>query len=667
LVNSWSKIRMPVLNSRQKHTLNRLADTLVPALEAHEGEDERLFCIRASDFNVGELAENKLQAIAAPEKLREIRLFLSLLEIPAVNFFTAGQWGAFSAMNLEKRTAVLRSWGNSRLAIRRRAFQSLKRVIIFLFYASLPDGKPNPTWPVFAYAGPPARPANQPRAIQPLIVTGSSALETAVLVIGSGAGGGVVAGELSAAGLDVLVVEKGGYFAEADYTGQEVAGYHDLYENEGALTTADLSMSILAGSTLGGGTTVNWLTSLMPPDFVLAEWATHGFTAATTAEFQASLAAVSTRLHINTQESAANRQNELLAQGAAASGCQIDLIPRNVRGCIDCTFCNYGCIHAAKQSTHKTYLQDMADRGGRILVNAHADRILHQNGRATGAEITLTPPGQPPQRLTIKAPVVVVAAGAIHTPALLRRSGLHNKQIGQHLHLHPVAQVWGLYADPVYSWQGAPQTRVIHDFANLDGRGYGVWLETSPGHPGSYTSSLPWQSGRQHKRLVQRLHHIANHIVLTRDYYGGQVKLDKRGQPVLHYHLHHYDARHLWRGLVESFKIHRAAGAERLIAPHNRYLTWKPGENFEAFLATVQRHGFPPNGYGLFSAHQMSTCRIGHSPAKGALKPTGETVEVTNLWVADGSIFPTAVGVNPMLTIMGAAHYIARQIVASIP
>ncbi len=657
---------MPFLNNRQKHTLSRLADTLIPALEAQDGEDERLFGIRASDLNIGELAEVKLEAIADAAKLREIRLFLNLLEIPWVNLLLTGQWGVFSAMKLDRRTAVLRSWGNSRLAVRRRAFQNLKRVLIFLFYATMPDNKPNPTWPVFAYNAPPSAPVDRLRSIQPLTITEDTVLETAVLIIGSGAGGGVVAGELSAAGLDVLLVEKGGYFAEPDYTGQEIAGYNNLYEKEGALTTADLSMSVLAGSALGGGTAVNWLTSLMPPDVVLAEWEALGFAAATSAEFQNSLAAVSTRIGINTQESAPNRQNELLAQGAQALGYQVDVIPRNVRGCVDCTFCNYGCVYGAKQSTLKTYLQDTFDRGGRIIVNAHADRILHYDGRASGAVLTITQNGQQ-HGLTVQANVVVVAAGAIHTPALLRRSGLHNKHIGQHLHLHPVTQTWGIYEEPVYSWQGAPQTRVIHDLANLDGRGYGVWLETSPGHPGSYTSSLPWQSGRQHKRLAQRLHHIANHIVLTRDFHGGRIRLDNQGRPILHYQLHKYDAQHLWQGMVESFKIHRAAGALRLVAPHNLFITWQPGEDFEAFLAKVHRHGFPPNGYGLFSAHQMSTCRIGASPATGALKPTGETYEVANLWVADGSVFPTAVGVNPMLTIMGTAHYIAQHIKQACP
>lgn len=653
---------MPFLKPRQKHTLSRVCDTFVPALETQPGEDERLFSIRASDLNVDELVEAKFASIARDRDLRALRWFLGFLEMPLVNFLLARQWGRFSTMRLDRRTAVLQSWGNSRFAMRRRAFQSLKRITLFLFYAAAAPGKTNPTWPIFAYNHPPPHLVKTGRTIAPLVISDTAVLKTAVLVIGSGAGGGVVAGELSAAGLDVVVVEKGGYYAEAEYTGRELAGYDTLYESEGGLTTRDLSISVLAGSTLGGGTAVNWLTSLMPPDFVLEEWAALGFTAATSTAFRASLAAVAARINVNTQESRANRQNVLLAAGGRELGCQVEVIPRNAQGCVDCTYCSYGCVYGAKQSTLKTYLQDAYDRGARIIVNAHADRIIHRYGRAAGAEVSVHHDGRL-HRLTIQADVVVVAAGAVHTPALLLRSGLQNRHIGRHLHLHPVTQTWGIYAEPVYSWQGAPQTRVIQDFANLDGRGYGAWLETSPGHPGAYASSLPWQSGRQHKRLVQQLHHIANHIVLTRDFHAGRVRLDRRGQPLLQYKLHPYDGAHVWQGMVASFKIHRAAEAQRILAPHNRYVVWQQGDNFDAFLGKVRQLGLPPNGVGLFSAHQMSTCRMAGSPSQGVLKPTGESYEMANLWVADASVFPTAVGVNPMLTIMGTAHHIAGHIV----
>lgn len=653
---------MSFLNSHQKNTLSRVCDTLLPALEAQDGEDERLFGIRGSDLNLAELVEEKFEAVADAAKWGQIKLFLNLLENPLLNFLLSGHWGLFSRMDLEKRTAVLQSWGNSRFLSRRQAFQSIKRLTIFLFYAVMPNGKANPTWPVFNYDGPPLNPANIPRRIKPLSIEHPATIETDVLVIGSGAGGSVVAAELSQAGFDVVVLEKGGYYAEKDFTGQELAGYNTLYENEGTLSTADLGMSVLAGTALGGGTVVNWMTSLMPPDFVLQEWAAdYGFEAAVSPALQTSLAAVRARLNVNSYESSANRQNALLAEGAEDRGCQVDVIPRNVKDCVDCTYCNYGCIYGAKQSTLKTHLQDAYENEARLIVRAHADRILHENGRVTGAEVTVNHKGKT-HRLTVKANLVVAAAGAIHTPALFLRSGLKNKHIGQNLYLHPVTQTWALYDQPVYSWQGAPQTRVVHDYSNLDGRGYGVWLETAPGHPGTYTAWLPWQSGRQHKRLVQQLHHLGNHIVLTRDKYGGRIRLDPNGQPILDYRLHKYDAKHLGQGMAESFRIHREAGATEIIAPHNQLLSYKRGEDFETFLTKLKKLGFPSNGVGLFSAHQMSTCRIAASPALGAVKPTGETYEIANLYVADASVFPTAVGVNPMLTIMGIAHLIAQEI-----
>jgi choline dehydrogenase-like flavoprotein len=162
---------------------------------------------------------------------------------------------------------------------------------------------------------------------------------------------------------------------------------------------------------------------------------------------------------------------------------------------------------------------------------------------------------------------------------------------------------------------------------------------------------------------MQKLHHMANIIVLTRDYYGGRVTTDRAGNPVLHYRLHRYDARHLMKGLLEALRVHRAAGALEVSAPHNAHLAFNSqrDKDFEGFLEEVQGRGFKPNAYALFSAHQMSSCRIGGNTALGAVDPTGETYEVKNLFVADGSVLPTASGVNPMVTIMGTAHYLAQQ------
>jgi choline dehydrogenase-like flavoprotein len=167
---------------------------------------------------------------------------------------------------------------------------------------------------------------------------------------------------------------------------------------------------------------------------------------------------------------------------------------------------------------------------------------------------------------------------------------------------------------------------------------------------------------------MQKLHRVANIIVLTRDYYGGRVKTDRQGHPVLHYKVHPYDARHMMRGMLESLRIHRAAGAKEVCSSHNAQLLYREGVDgdFEAYLRAVEARGFHGNAYALFSAHQMSSCRIAGDPARGAVDPTGETYEVKNLFVADGSALPTATGVNPMISIMGLAHYLAQQIKAKL-
>lgn len=645
-----------MLDAGERTALKWVCDTFVPALEAEGDDDAHLFRLCASDLRLTEQLEQIIEQVASEDDKRLLRLFLRLIEIGAFNGLTTGHWGAFSRLDLEQRSSVLHAWGSSRFPIARRTFQSLKRLTLAVFYALMPDDQPNPTWAALCYDDPPGKAAESARAITPLKITGPTMLDTDVLIIGSGAGGGVMAGELSAAGLDVIVAEKGGYFAEADYHGREYASSEQMYEKRALLTTADQSISLLAGSTLGGGTTVNWTTSLRPPEMVLREWQDeYGFDGATSAEFQRSLDAVSQRLHINTDESAPNTLNAHLENGCRQLGYDVTVIPRNVKGCEDCGFCGYGCPFGAKQGTLKTYLQDAHQRGARILVQAQADRILIEHGTAQGAQLTVTDADGRSHPVTVRARIVIAAAGAVHTPALLRRSGLSNAHIGANLHLHPATVIFSQFPEPVWGWRGAAQTRLSQHFADLDGRGYGVRLETAPIHPGLAASAFPWQSGAAHKRHMQRIAHYANIIVLTRDRYSGRVTTDKYGQPVLHYRLHAYDANHMRHGLIEAVRIHQAAGAHTIHGPHQ-------GMSSDDLLRQLQNAPFAPNTLGLFSAHQMSSARIGGSSALGAVKPDGETYEVRGLFVADASVLPTATGVNPMLTIMGTAHYLAQGI-----
>jgi choline dehydrogenase-like flavoprotein len=653
---------MSFLNNHERDTLTAICETLIPALPG----DTPIARYQAPEL-VTHL-EDALERATDETAQRDLKLLLKAFGLSAFNGITVGKWKSLRQMSLSEREALLFSWANSRLFVQRKAFQGIKRMALFLAYSNPMDDSKHPIWSELQYPGPPGGAADTPKTIIPFEIQNNRTLETDVLIIGSGAGGGVVAGELACAGHDVIVVEKGDYRAEADFSGNELKSTEAMFEKYGALTTADTAMMVLAGATLGGGTTVNWSASFRTPEPVLQEWAnTYGFKEAATPEYQRSLDAVIQRTNISTDESHPNANNRLFAEGCEKLGYQVGVIPRNVKGCEDCGFCNYGCSFGAKQGTLKTYLQDAYEKDARIIVRAQVRRVMHENGQVTGAIVEATDKNGQIHTLTIRAKVVVVSAGSLHTPVILQRSGLQNSQIGANLHLHPATVIFSLFDQTVKTWVGAPMTRVSQQFGNLDGRGYGVTLEVAPAHPGLIAATLPWRSARDHKQLVQQTPNMANVVIINRDYYGGRITADKTGEPVLHYELHPYDRAHLQRGVLEGLKVHRAAGAKELYAPHNsliKYINTGSESDFVRYLRQVEDAGLEPNAFPLFSAHQMSSCRIASSPQQGALKTTGETYEIKNLFVADASALPTATGVNPMVSIMGLAHYIAQNVKA---
>lgn len=659
---------MTFLTSAEKATLTLVCDTLIPSLTPQNGDDPTLFRTSASDLGLPDLLEDALERVTSDAEKQQIKLLMRGLENGFVNGLLAQHWCPFSDMPFEAREAVLHNMATNRFEKARTAFLSFKRLATFIYYSVMPQQQDNPLWKVANYQLP-TQAEPTPLPIIPYRIEQGGLLETEVLVIGSGAGGGVVAGELATAGYEVMVVEKGDYHAEADYDGSEMHAMEQMYEKYGALVNADTTMSILAGSVLGGGTTINWAASFRPPEHVLHQWEHEcGFNGAASTDLQHSLDEVSRRINVTTDESHANGNNRLLEQGCTKLGYHMATVPRNVKGCEECGFCNFGCSFGAKQSTLKTYLQDAHDAGAKIVVRGHVERVLHHNGKVTGAMVTLQKVDGVPHVVTIRAKVVVLSAGTIHTPAIMIRSGLRNPNIGANLHLHPTTVTVGVFDEQVNPWLGPPIARSSFEFADLDGKGYGVWLENAPSHPGMFGLATAWTGARKFKEDVQRIANTANIIILTRDRDGGCIKVNKAGQPVIHYRISDYDRVHLLRGVQEALRVHVAAGATQVTAPQYDQPTYYPAQGnpaaLEAFITGVGKRGLKPNGFPLFSAHQMSSCRIAGNPSQGVLSPIGESYEVRNLFVADGSVLPTAPGVNPMLTIMGVSHYIAQNIKA---
>jgi choline dehydrogenase-like flavoprotein len=597
---------------------------------------------------------------------KQVAQLLSLWDTRLVTALGGGGLAHFSALPPERREEVLRGWCDSRIPQRRAAFQALRKGALLFYYMVPGEDGHSPVWDRIGYPGPlGSNPDAPPKALRPLAVDGDTTLECDVCVVGSGAGGGTAAGVLAAAGLDVVVLESGDYYDDEDFDGGEFEGYGRMYMYGGGAATHDQSVGLLAGSCLGGGTTINYTTSFRTPDDVREEWAAHGVPAFAGDEYVRSLDAVCERLGVNQEHNAPSSREQALQRGLTELGWHADFMPRNVRGCEQgkvCGYCNYGCRLGAKQSTVKTWLADAHTAGTRILVGTHAERVIVERGTAAGVEAR-TSAGH---RVSVRARAVVAACGAIHTPALLRRSGLSNVNIGKHLRLHPATVVWGVYDEEVRPWEGTMQAIYSDQHRYLDG-GYGVKYETAAIHPSLLVVFSPWRGAAAHARLMEALPHSVPIGVLLRDRDGGEVQVDRAGQPVVKYRLSDFDRRHVRRGVEGAAEIHEAAGAQHVFSSHSRDVSYTPGSGRrERFMQDADACGWDAGRCTYGSFHIMGSARMGGSPETSACNPRGETWEVRGLYVCDGSAFPSASGVNPMISIESIAHMNASGIADSL-
>jgi choline dehydrogenase-like flavoprotein len=602
-----------------------------------------------------------LDAVALNPRESERKQVAQLLKLWDTRLVTAlggGGLRRFSELPAGRREQVLLSWADSRLPQRRAAFQALRKGALLMYYMlPAPDGEASPVWRHIGYPGPLGAPENPPpRALRPTTVERDTELDCDVVIVGSGAGGGTAAGVLAAAGLDVVVLEAGGYYDAEDFDGAEHTAFSNMYMYGGGAATHDQSVGLLAGSCLGGGTTVNYTTSFRTPDDVRAEWAEHGVPAFASDTYGTSLDAVCERLGVNQEHNQPSSREQVMHRGLVALGWHSDKMPRNVRGCEQgkiCGYCGYGCQLGAKQSTTRTWLVDASEAGARILVRTRVERVTQEQGRATGVEAQ-TLDGH---SVKVRSRAVISACGALHTPALLRRSGLSNENIGKHLRLHPATAVYAMFDEEINPWEGTMQAIYSDEHRYLDG-GYGVKYETAANHPSLQITFAPWRSGKQHADMMQAIANTSLIGVLLRDRDGGEVKVGRDGQPDVRYRLSDFDIGHVRRGVDGAAQILEAAGAERIFSSHARYVGYEPGRrgSREQFNSDADAAGYGPGRCTFGSFHIMGSARMGGSPTTSACNPLGETWDVRNLLVCDGSSFPSASGVNPMISIEAIAH-----------
>jgi choline dehydrogenase-like flavoprotein len=648
--------------------LRAACDALIPSIRRTDDPDG-FWARRASDLGVAESFAALIDSLGEAER-KEFRQLLDLLGSRLLGVTWLGPLKPITDLTPEQRETLLQRWALSPLPQLRKGFATLKGVAAMFFYGDSAPGTPNPNWAALGYPGPPNASPAPPRSIEPLTPERDVTLRCDTVVVGSGAGGGVIAGELAEAGHDVIVIEKGPYVDRDGFTQREAETMGALYEQQGALATKSGSVSVLAGSCLGGGTTINWAGSFRTPDYILRQWAeNHDAPHFRSPAFQEGIETLERAMHVGADRGTRhNPQNQALWDGCTALGYHVGEIPRNQLPPQSeaewerIGFSPFGDRDGLKQGMLATYLQRAVEHGARILADTTVERVTIRNGRATGVVGTYDGADGRRVRVTVEAERVVVAAGAIHTPALLMRSGVEHPHLGRHLFFHPTVAVAARYPERMNAWYGPMMSAVSNEFAKLDGL-YGPKLETPPTHAGLLGLALPWRSGEQHKTVMQHAAHIGSFIVLTRDRDGGRVTADKSGRPVLHYSLSTFDRDHLLRGIAEACRIHLAAGAEEVYFPHNTAPTYQRvhGEaELERFLADIPSWGWKANRFPLFTAHQMGTCRMGGDAKRHPVTPEGEVRGTRGLYVADASCFPESSGVNPMLSIQAIAHYTAQ-------
>ncbi|HEX2753901.1 MAG TPA: GMC family oxidoreductase N-terminal domain-containing protein [Candidatus Limnocylindrales bacterium] len=659
--------------------------------------------VRGGSVRRSNLAAEALARAADPAQVRQLRLVLRLFESRLANLLLTGRPIAFRDRTPADRERVLLAWANSRLPLRRSAYQAFRKLLTFLAYADPgPPGIANPLHAAIGYI--PERPPVTAllAAIRPLDIHGPPTgaddavqLDADVVVVGSGAGGGVIAAELARAGRSVVVVEAGPFLDEAHLPTDELDAYSRVYLNHGLLTTWDGAITMLAGTAVGGGTLVNWMTSIAPPDDVRAEWASdHGIDGIDGAEFDADLQTIEVELGV-APATAIPPKDAVILRGAANLGWEAAPIRRNATDCGDCGSCPFGCPRGAKQSGMRAHLATAVAAGARVVDRARVTRVLIVHGRVVGVEAdvlvvdpatgepALGPGGDPlrprTRRLVVRTAQVVVAAGALRSPAVLLASGLDHPAIGRHLRLHPAPVVAGLFDDPIEMWRGTMQAARSLEFSRPAGARNGYVIESAPGHPGLIALALPWEGTDAHADLLGRIRHVAPLIAVTRDGGAGRVRLAGSGRARIDYALDERGVATLRHAMVSMAGIVRAAGARQIVAVgtpprwHGRS-GFAPGQeerSFVVFEDGLRSFDFGANRGSVFSAHQMGSVRMGAAVNDHPCDPAGRVrtrsgAPIPGLYVGDGSLFPTGLGVNPMITIMALARRVARTVAAEV-
>ena len=481
------------------------------------------------------------------------------------------------------------------------------------------------------------------------------------VIVGSGAGGAVVAAELASAGLDVIVVEEGPHMTSEGFTGPVFDRFQRLCRDNGMTQVwGRPPIPLPLGKVVGGTTVVNSGTCFRAPARVLRAW---------DAEFGLEVANGELDEHYTSIENVLNVRpvpwdvlgpnGRVAHEGAMKLGLTGGPLLRNISDCHGCGECAFGCSRDAKQAMHVSYLPRAARSGARILSCARVDRVTHEGGRATGIRGSLlASDGTKKGSFSIDSARVFVCAGAIHSPALLSVSGIDDptRLVGRNLRIHPATGVGGFFDHDLSSWRGTLQSYYIDSYFDS----HELMFEATTTHPGIGAGSLPGM-GAAAMRDLRDLPRLATLGFYVSDTSAGRVRRLPGGEVVATYRLNDLDARRMVLGIVKAAEILMAAGASRVYPG-------VPGIDSisaQSDLDDLRTRHVRAENLRLTAFHPMGTVRSGRDPSASVVDPYGAHHQMSGLWVADASLFPTCVGVNPQMTIMALARRAAHTAAAA--
>lgn len=492
-------------------------------------------------------------------------------------------------------------------------------------------------------------------------ITKNTAITTDVCVVGSGAGGAVVAKELAEAGFGVVMIEEGGHYDTKDYlTDDPVKSIAQLYRDGGStIIFGNPKISLAEGRCVGGSTTINGAMCWRTPEKILKRWQWEsGLTDLSPKNLDHYFSRVENLIQAKAMiPEATNQESEILRRGAEQLHYKFKANIRSQDKCVGTNLCLTGCPTGAKQSTLSSYIPLFLSCGGELFTNCRVQKVVTKGKKAVGIDGVFVDPISKEKKfkLKVRAPITIICGGAIQTPALLIKSGIRDqhRHLGRNLIVHPNAKVMAIFDEPVNSWKGVNQGYQVTEYFDE-----GILMAVNSVSPGLIALAMPMEGTHMLDTLKNEFNNLVMGGVLIEDTGIGRVHVGPFDTVFSSYQLNEHDFHKTIRGVALLSELFFAAGAQKCYLPFAGMHEINSIDDIPKIFEKKIR----PIDLELLTVHIMGTARMGADAERSVVNPHGEFHNIQGLFVADASVFPTSIGVNPQITIMALATRTAEYI-----